>query len=152
MYHGPRFTLFVLLQPNIHHGSGWTGWYCILPTHTRNTTTFSKPVSVTSNLECDVLWRKCDVTHVRSRHTLKTRSRFYGFLTEVLHGYDLMVRSRESQKYPISLNIYHHMHSQIKYCQFFLDMFFWLFVTVTIRKRQLDSSRGTFYWNKFCEA
>ena len=37
----------------------------------------SKPSSVTSNLECDVLWRKCDVTSFRHRPSLKPRSRFW---------------------------------------------------------------------------
>jgi len=36
--------------------------------------TFSKPGSVTSNLECDEMWRKCDVTSFRHRPSLKPRS------------------------------------------------------------------------------
>ena len=41
--------------------------------------TFTKPGSVTTNLECDVLLRKCAVAHFRPRHTLKTRFRFWEF-------------------------------------------------------------------------
>jgi len=33
--------------------------------------TFSKPGSVTSNLKCDVLWRKCDVTSFCHRPSLE---------------------------------------------------------------------------------
>jgi len=38
---------------------------------------FPKPGSVTSNLECDVLWRKCDVTSFLNRPSLTPRSRFW---------------------------------------------------------------------------
>jgi len=39
--------------------------------------TFSKPGSVTSNLECDEMWRKCYVTSFGHRPSLKPRSRFW---------------------------------------------------------------------------
>jgi len=39
--------------------------------------TFSKPGSVTSNLECDEIWRKCDVTSFRHCPSLKPRSSFW---------------------------------------------------------------------------
>jgi len=38
---------------------------------------FSKPGSVTLNLECDEMWRKCDITSFRHCPSLKPRSRFW---------------------------------------------------------------------------